>query len=426
MNPSAPHNIPIWTIRQVVTATLVVVSILASFFIIYRFSNVIFIFFIAIVLSTAIQPAVKWLNRHGLPRPVGVIVLYGLGFSLLIAIAIAVVPLLVEQTTEISEEIPTYYGNFRSDLSQSRSRILQEIATQMPAEFKLSLPTPGSEVTESNTQAPEQVTQSLPYANIILRGVLVLTAMFVLGFYWTLESDRSIRNVLLWLPRERREIIREFINEVEEKVGRFLLGQGLLCLIIGIMALIAYVLIGLPYALLLAIFAGIMEAIPLVGPILGAIPALLVVLSADPTKAIWVIAATLLIQGLENYLLVPRVMRQSVGVNPFVILLAIAAFTSLLGLAGALLAIPLAAIVQLFVNRFVISGGEVEIEPPEGRGQLSLLRYETQDLAWDIRKQLRGNEVSDGFSEEIVDNLEAIATHLDQILSLVEQRAIEE
>ena len=422
MKPSAPQQIPVWSSRQVVTATLVVASILASFYLIYRFNRVIFIFLIAVVLSIAIRPAVKWFNRHGLPRPAGIIVFYLLGFLLFTIIAIAVIPLLVEQITELSIEFPIYYSDFRSDLYQSRSRILQAIAVQMPYELRLAPLITGMEEIQPAPQGAEQATGSLPYVNIFARSVLALTAVFVLGFYWTLESERSIRNVLLWLPKKHREPIREFIDEVEDKVGRFILGQGILCLIIGIMALIAYLLIGLPYALLLAIFAGIMEAVPIVGPVLGAIPALLVVLSSDPTKALWVIAATLLIQGLENYLLVPRVMKQSVGVSPLVILLALAAFTSLLGLAGALLAIPIAAIVQLFVNRFVISSGEVETETPEGRGQLSLLRYQTQDLAWDIRKQLRENEVSDDFSEEIVDNLEAIANRLDQILSLAEER----
>jgi predicted PurR-regulated permease PerM len=424
MNPSTPDPIPHWTTRQVVTATLLMVSILASFYFIYRFSSVIFIFFIALVLSIAIRPVVKWLNRRGLPRPAGVISVYIIGFSLLTAMAIAFVPLLVEQVAAISEEIPTYYGNFRIDLFHSRSRILQEIAIQMPYELSQALPGSGS-VGEPGTQGTEELARSLPYVDIFARSALVLTAVFVLGFYWTLESERSIRNLLLWLPKERREPIREFILEVEDKVGRFILGQGLLCLIIGLLALVAYLLIGLPYALLLAIFAGVMEAVPIVGPVLGAIPALLIVASSDPARALWVIVATILIQGLENYLLVPRVMKQSVGVNPLVILLALAAFTSLLGLAGALLAIPIAAILQLFVNRFIIPGGQVDIVTSEGRGQLSLLRYQTQDLEWDIRKQLREKEIADSFSEELVDNLEAIATHLDQILSLAEQRETE-
>ena len=422
MNHSAPQPIPSWSPRQVVTATLIAVSVLASFYLIYRFSLVIFIFFIAIVLSISIRPVVNWLSRRGLPRSAGVILVYILGFSLIVIMVVTVVPLLVAQVTEVSQEIPTYYENFRGDLFGSQSRILREFARQMPSEIRPGLPISASQPVDPALQPAEPVSATLPYLNLITRSALLLTAVFALGFFWTLDSERSIRSLLLWLPSGRREPIREFINEVEDKVGKFILGQGFLCLIIGVMALIAYLLIGLPYALLLALLAGIMEAVPIVGPVLGAIPALLVVLTSDPTKALWVVVATILIQGLENYLLVPRVMKQSVGVNPLVILLALAAFTSLFGLAGALLAIPVAAILQLFITRFIIPSGEDEIETPEGRGQLSLLRYETQDLAWDIRKQLREKESIEGFPDETIDHLEAIATRLDEILSLAEQK----
>ena len=111
-----------------------------------------------------------------------------------------------------------------------------------------------------------------------------MTAILILAFYWTLESERSIRSLLLWMPVNHRDPFREFIVEVEDKVGGFILGQSILCLSIGAMAFVAYQLIGLPYALVLAIIAAIMEAVPIVGPALGAVPAILVALSFAPTK----------------------------------------------------------------------------------------------------------------------------------------------
>jgi predicted PurR-regulated permease PerM len=158
-----------------------VVSILASFLLIYRFSRVFLIFFTAVVLSTAIRPVVRWLNQRGLPRPAGVILLYLLGFSLLAVLVVAVTPLLVEQVTEISTEFPVYYANLRSDLIQSRSRILQEIAIQMPPVIMLPYSIPAAGGLESGIQVAEQVTRSLPYS-IFARSVLALTAVFVLGF----------------------------------------------------------------------------------------------------------------------------------------------------------------------------------------------------------------------------------------------------
>jgi hypothetical protein len=194
-------------------------------------------------------------------------------------------------------------------------------------------------------------------------------------------------------------------------------------LIIGIMSLIAYLLIGLPNALVLALIAGVLEAVPMVGPLLGAIPAALVALSIGPDKLIWIIVTTIVIQQLENSLLVPRIMRKAVGVNPFVTLLAIFAFSSLFGIAGALMAIPMAAIIQLLLERFVFHSTAAEPEVAIGRDYASRLRYETQDLAQDLRKQARlkkgGSTLKVKQIDQVMDEIEAITTDLDTLLAQV-------
>jgi predicted PurR-regulated permease PerM len=413
MSTEEPSSFPKWSTRQVVYATLFVLLVLTSFFLLYRFSRIVFILFIAIVLGTAIRPAVEWLYQRGISRSGGVILVYVLLFLLVVGVGVALVPLFTQQAAAIVADIPVYYNDFRTGFIQSPSRILQQIAIQLPADLSLiSLESPPG--TAENT---DMVAQSVNYINVFARSVLTLTAVFVLGFYWTLESDRSIRSMLLFVSSNRRDYIRELIAEIENKVGGFVVGQGLLCFVVGVMALGAYWLIGLPYALVLAVLAGLLEAVPVFGPVLGAIPALLIALSTDPPKAVWVIVAMLVIQGLENFLFVPRIMKRSVGVNPFVTLLALAAFSSLFGLAGALLAIPIAAVLQLLLDRFVLQPDQAQAQTLDGRDRLSLIRYETQDLIQDVRKQLRENETIDGSMEEIVDTLEAIAIDLDQMLA---------
>jgi predicted PurR-regulated permease PerM len=217
--------------------------------------------------------------------------------------------------------------------------------------------------------------------------------------------------------------ISELILAMETKVGSYLAGQGILCLIVGIMALAAYLLIGLPNALVLALVAGVLEAVPVVGPLLGAIPAVVVALAIAPSKLIWVIIATLVIQQLENSVLVPRVMRKAVGVNPFVSLLAIFAFSSFFGIAGALMAIPMAAIIQLLLDRFVFQTGAIESETSTGRDYASRLRYDAQDLAQDLQKQARlkkwGSVLKVKQIDKVMDEIEAITTDLDSLLSQV-------
>jgi predicted PurR-regulated permease PerM len=248
-------------------------------------------------------------------------------------------------------------------------------------------------------------------------------AILILVFYWTLDGPRNIHSLLLLIPKSQREGIGELISAMETKVGFYLAGQGVLCLFIGVLALVAYLLIGLPNALVLALVAGVLEAVPMIGPLLGAIPAGLVALSISPSKLIWVVVATIVIQQLENSLLVPRVMRKAVGVNPFVSLLAFFAFSTLLGLAGALMAIPMAAIIQILLDRYVFHPTAMEPEVSAGRDYASWLRYEAQDLAQDLRKQARlkkgGSALRVKQIDQVMDEIEAITTDLDALLAQV-------
>jgi predicted PurR-regulated permease PerM len=259
----------------------------------------------------------------------------------------------------------------------------------------------------------------LSAANIIFGGMVLL----LLGFYWTLDGPRIIQSFLPLVPTGQRESIGELISAMETKVGFYIAGQAVLCLVIGVMALVAYLLIGLPNVLVLALLAGVMEAIPLVGPLLGIIPAGLVALSIGPDRLVWVIVATLVIHQLENYLLAPRIMNRAVGVNPFVSLLAFFAFGSLLGLGGMLVAIPMAAIIQLLLDRFVFHKGTLESEASPGRDLASRLRYEAEDLAQGLQKQARfkkgGSAQTIKQMDQVLDEIETITTDLDALLAQV-------
>ena len=231
--------------------------------------------------------------------------------------------------------------------------------------------------------------QAFGYVASAASIIFMATAILLLAFHWTLDGPRTIQSLLMLVPKGQRDSIGELISAMESKVGFYIAGQGVLCLVIGVMALVAYLLIGLPNAPVLALMAGVLEAVPMIGPLLGAIPAAVVALSIAPSKLIWVIVATLVIQQIENSVLVPRVMRKAVGVNPFVSLLAIFALSSFFGIAGALMAIPIAAMIQLVLDRFVFRPGTMESEVAVGRDYASRLRYEAQDLAQDLRKQAR-------------------------------------
>ena len=373
-----------WTFRRVMGTTLVLVIVALGFFLLSRFYNVVFILFIAIVLGTVIRPAVTWLHRRGLPRITGVILVYLLLLALLISFILLLFPLIVEQGTTIAADLPGYYQSLRAGMVSNPNPLMVRFSEFLPATLPGLLP-----IQQTVQQMLASAVQALSYVASAVKAIFMLTAILLLAFHWALDGPRTIQSFILLIPKEHRESSRELITSMETKVGFYIAGQGFLCLVIGVMALVAYVLIGLPNFLVLALLAGVMEAVPLVGPLLGAIPAGLVALTLGPTKLLWVIIATLVIHQTENYLLAPRVMRKAVGVNPFVSLLAFFAFGSLLGIVGVLMAIPMAAIIQLLLDRFVFHPTTIEAEISPGRDYTSRLRYEAQDLAQDLRRQAR-------------------------------------
>ena len=411
--PSQPYQ---WTFRRVVWATLVLVSVALSFWLLYRFNQVVFILFIAIVMGTMIRPVVAWLHRRGLPRIAGVSLIYLLLLALFIGFVLLLFPLIVEQGTTIAAAVPGYYQSLREWMVNYPNQLIVRLSEFLPATL------PGLEPVQQT--GPEMIAsagQALGYVTLAAEVIFIAIVILVLAFHWTLAGPRTIQSLLLLVPKGQRESIGELISAMETKVGFNIAGQGVLCLVIGIMALVAYLLIGLPNALVLALVAGLLEAVPMVGPLLGAIPAAVIALSIAPSKLVWVIVATLVIQQMENIVLVPRVMRKAVGVNPFVSLLAIFAFSSLLGLAGARRAIPMAAILQLLLDRFVFGPAAMEPDVSTGRDYASRLRYEAQDLAQDLRKQARlkkgGSDLRVKQTDQIMDEIEAIATDLDSLLA---------
>ncbi len=312
--------------------------------------------------------------------------------------------------------MPDYYQNLREWVINNPSQFLASLSDFLPAALPNLRP-----VQQTAPEMMASAGQVAGYVNSLARVVFTAIMILALAFYWTLEGPRIIKSFLLVLPQHQRESIGELISAMESKVGLYIIGQGVLCLAIGFMALIAYLLIGLPNALVLALIAGVLEAVPMIGPLLGAVPAALVALSIAPDKLIWVIVATVIIQQMENSLLVPRIMKKAVGVNPFVTLLALFAFSTFFGLAGALMAIPMAAIIQLALNHFVFQQTTVELEASAGRDYASRLRYEAQDLAQDLRKQARlkkrGSDLAIEQIENVMDEIETITTSLDTLLA---------
>ncbi len=408
-----------WSIKNTVKTTLSILAVAVFFFLVYRFHHVLFTLFIAIILGTVVRPLLTRLVNKGLSQTVALLLILAAVLVLLAGFIGLLAPMLSAQSDKLAADIPRYYQVIRDWLVNSRNLLVSRLSESLPS-------TLGGQAETANTEADvlKSAGQALGYLSTISKVLFMAITITALTGHWAVSGQRLVQSMLISLPQASRLKASALVSDIEGKVSGYLGGQGLLCLAIGVLAFAAYALIGLPNAMVLAIIAGLMEAVPMIGPLLGAIPAAVIALTISPIMLIWVVVATVVIQQLENNLLVPRVMKKAVGVNPFVSLLSIATFSALYGIGGALMAIPLAAIIQLVLENFVFNKEPDDTTLSENRGAANRLRYETQDFAQGMRNQVRQSK--EGTTETVaqvdrfIEEMEGIAVDLDALLATTE------
>jgi len=404
------------TPRNVATGALVVVAIGLGFLLLVRFHLILFLLLVALIVATVTRPAVRWLAVRGLRPQIGVVLMYLLLLVLVGLFAALIVPLLAGQIDAVSERLPLIYADLRAALISADNRVVARLSRGLPADL--------SAFGAATAAAP--ASDGLPSLGgawgtlqSTANGLFVAGAILVLAFYLVVEGDFITRRALLLVRPERRDQARELWAELEGTIAGFFRGQLILMSIIAVLSGVGYFLVGLPYALGLALIAGVCEVIPMIGPTIAMVAAGVVAISMAPEKLIPALLVGLVAQFLENNLLVPRVMDKSVGVNPIITIVAISAFGALFGVIGAVLSIPLAAMMQIIVQRLMSLRDRGQ---STGRSRVSLLRLAAREVAADVRRGVSSGAVSTVTAEmeAAEDELESVATELDRVLAQLE------
>jgi predicted PurR-regulated permease PerM len=184
----------------------------------------------------------------------------------------------------------------------------------------------------------------------VAEGVTSIVTLLAVVYFWLTEHARLQRYVLAFVGSDRRARARDVWNQAETRLGMWVRGQLILMGALGVATSIAYTLLGVPSAVLLGLLAALAEGIPIVGPLLGAIPAVLLAATVSPQLALEVAAVYLVIQIIEGNILVPTVMRNTVGISPFLVILSILVGAAAGGFIGALLAVPIAATAEVVLE----------------------------------------------------------------------------
>ncbi|MBU1166798.1 AI-2E family transporter, partial [Patescibacteria group bacterium] len=198
-------------------------------------------------------------------------------------------------------------------------------------------------------------------------GLFSFILVFVLSFYFLIEENGFKKFIKSFVPQRQKSYVMGLVGRIQIQMGRWLRGQLFLGLVIGIVTYIVLSLLGVRYALVLAILAGLLEIVPYIGPVISAVPAILLALLQSPLTALFVLIAYIIIQQLENHFLVPKIMSKAVGLNPLVIILVILAGAKIAGIGGAIVAVPAATALSVILGDVFEDRGRAE-EKKKGQG----------------------------------------------------------
>jgi predicted PurR-regulated permease PerM len=339
------------TARRAFVAALVFVAVVASALALWELKLVIALVFFGFVIAAAMRPGVDALAERGIPRPAGVAVHY-VGLALLIGLVLwLVVPRAVDQVGEAIGGVPTS----TQELNQKAKH-----STGIKHQFLVAV---------------QKRLKKLPSAGGLFHGLVsvglrafeaLIGAFFVLATaaYWIFERERAMRLVLAAVPRGKRRVVRDTWELIDLKLGAFVRGQLLLILFVATVLSVGFWAIGEPFWLLVGIFAGVVEIVPVIGPLAAGAVAVGVGLTQSWHLAVFAGLVVLAVRLLEDYVVIPRVLGHAVGVSPLLVLVSVTAVGILFGAFYVLLAIPLVAVLATLVDVILRDRDPAEEEVP--------------------------------------------------------------
>lgn len=304
---------------------------MAIAWLIIEIRSVLIALFVAYILMSAIEPYVDFLQKRHLPKPIAVLIPYVITIGLIVLLMVALLPFFINQISLLIVDLPGF-----------------AIASAKAAGVKID----SSSVTSLITSEFGNVSAGVvSITSSLFGGLFEIISIFVLSFYLLVYRENVRKSFSSLFPKKEQKKVASTLSQAEDKMGSWLRGQVVLSGFIGAMTWIVLTILGVDFALPLAVIAGLLEIVPTIGPIVSAIPAVLVALTVSIPLALAVAGAYILIQFFESHVLVPRVMQKAVGLNPIIIIIAIIIGGKLLGPTGALLAIPFVSfLVVVFKN----------------------------------------------------------------------------
>jgi predicted PurR-regulated permease PerM len=339
------------TARKSFVASSVAVLVVAVALALWHLKVLVALLLLALIISSAMRPGVEWLHRHRIPRGIGVAVHY-IGLLLVIGFLLwLIVPRALDQVEAAIGTIPTSAADVAQAAKHSHG-IKHEILVGIQHRL------------ERLPQGTGLIHPAVTYGRQALEILVGIFFTFAVAAYWIFEKERAQTLMLGLVKRGNRRVVRDTWDLIDGKLGAFVRGQLVMITFVSTVLSLAFWAIGLPYWLLLGVFAGIVEIVPVIGPLVAAVAAILAGLTVDVRTAVLAAVAVWGLRLLQDYVVGPRVLGHAVGLSPLVVLVTVTSVGLLFGGFYVLLATPLAAVLATLLDVIVLDKDPAEQDVP--------------------------------------------------------------
>lgn len=316
------------------------VAILLALWFIYVIRDIIVLLFISVILVSAMEPAVDYFQKKKIPRAMTVLVIYILLLAIIGVAVSFLIPPIVSQTQELSQNFSQYAGKLEGFLGPFNTFIQN---------YHINFGT--SQILDNLSSGLSSFAGNIFSETIgVFSGLISAVVVFSLAFYMSAEENAIKNFIVSIVPDKHEKYAANLTERIKNKIGKWLLGQISVMLIIAVLDAIGLYIVGVPYAIILGIFAGLMEIIPYVGPIISGVPGVILGFMISPTTGFLAFCVYFVAQQFEGNVVVPMVMKKAVGLNPITIILVLLIGFKLAGILGVILSIPIATALGLFIN----------------------------------------------------------------------------
>lgn len=338
-----------WTNRRIATATITILIVLVLAGAVYQVRETLILVFVGIIFALAVRGPVDALHKYlRLPRPVAITLVLVVALMLIPILLVSLIPALVDSVRAVLPVAAEGYADLAARLPWP-----------IPPQFNVdTILTQASEYLSQNSST--LLSSALGFSSTVLALLFNTVTILLIGTLWMLEQSSINRFLVALAPAEQQPAVRRILYRIEHQVGAFLVGLLLVGIVTGIIIGIGYFILGLRLALALAILGGMLMMIPIpgIGAILTATFVGLASFADSPSRALVAVVFTIVVFQVMNMIVFPKIMGSAVGISTLGVMLSLMVFVALFGGIGALLAVPLAAIIQILVDELIIQPHE--------------------------------------------------------------------